>query len=85
MENRKRKYKIKFRKAWDYKFNYEKLMDTLDCLGKELNYEVISVKLRARSNLRRSCIIIKCSKEQKNLICMLIVSAMNLYMEEVSF
>jgi hypothetical protein len=85
MKNRKRKYKIKFRKAWDYKFNYEKLMDTLDCLGKELNYEVISVKLRARSSLCRSCIVLKCREEQKAPICMLIVSAMNIYMEEVSF
>ena len=84
MKNRKRKYKIKFRRKFGVYFDFEEIMRELANLISEFDFNILSIKLRD-SRTERSYIKIKCDERVSSLVCMLIAQRINPWVEEILF
>lgn len=84
MKNRKRKYKIKFRRKFGFYFNVEEIMRELANLISEFDFNILSIKLRHNHN-KRSYIKIKCEERFSTLTCMMIAQRINPWVEEILF
>lgn len=84
MKNRKRKYKIKFRRRFGFYFNVEEIMRELANLISEFDFNILSIKLRHNHN-KRSYIKIKCDEQVSSLVCMMIAQRINPWVEEILF
>ena len=84
MKNRKRKYKIKFRRKFGIYFDFEKIMRVLGNLISEFNFDILSIKLRD-SRTEISYIKIKCDERVSSLVCMLIAQRIDPWVEEILF
>lgn len=85
MKTRKRKYKIKFRRAYAINFDFEKMMIALRELMSEFNFDILSIKLRDDRLGGKSYIKIKCEEQLAATICMKIFQKINPWIDEISF
>lgn len=85
MKNRKRKYKIKFRRACYTNFDFEKIMIALGELMSEFNFDILSIKLLDDRLGRKSYIKIKCDERVSSLVCMGIAQRINPWVDEILF
>ena len=84
MKNRKRKYKIKFRRRFGIYFNVEEITRELADLISKFNFNILSIKLRY-NRTKRSYIKIKCDERVSSLVCMMIAQRINPWVEEILF
>lgn len=84
MKNRKRKYKIKFRRRFGFYFNVEEITRELADLISKFNFNILSIKLRY-NRTKRSYIKIKCDERVSSLVCMMIAQRINPWVEEILF
>lgn len=84
MKNRKRKYKIEFRRRCGTTFNFEEIMRVLGDLISEFDFNILSIKLRD-SRAEKSYIKIRCEERFSSLTCMMIAQRINPWVEEILF